>query len=81
MENDWRLTDQLDYMKAISLKKISFNESAHSEHEHCEFCFKKFGKAIDMLHNGYCTLDEYRWICEDCYEDFKEMFQWVLICD
>lgn len=32
-----------------------------------------------MLHIGYCTCDRYRWICEQCYNDFKELFDWKLV--
>ena len=28
------------------------------------------------LHEGYCTKDEKCWICEKCFNDFKEMFDW-----
>ncbi len=41
---------------------------------HCEFCFKK----ITILSNKecYCTVDCFNWICADCYEDFKDQFNW-----
>lgn len=32
-----------------------------------------------VLHQGYATQDDYRWICESCFEDFKEMFEWTVI--
>jgi len=32
----------------------------------------------DVLHEGYTTLDEYRWICDACFQDFQEMFGWVV---
>jgi hypothetical protein len=46
------------------------------DHDHCEFCMAKFSNYKDALHSGYCTMDERQWICEDCYNDFKEFFQW-----
>jgi len=30
----------------------------------------------DVLHEGYCTLDDYHWICGKCFDDFKELFGW-----
>jgi predicted Fe-S protein YdhL (DUF1289 family) len=33
----------------------------------------------DVLHVGYATLDEYHWICEDCFRDFREDFEWKVL--
>ncbi len=54
------------------------------DHDHCEFCWAKFAEEIlipDSLHEGYATADNYRWICEACFEDFKDQFGWRLIED
>jgi hypothetical protein len=32
----------------------------------------------DVLHEGYATQDDYHWICERCFEDFREQFRWTL---
>jgi hypothetical protein len=32
----------------------------------------------ETQHEGYSTLDEYRWIC-DRFNDFREMFQWRVV--
>ena len=53
--------------------------SAERDHDHCEFCWAKFALAAllpDALHAGYTTEDEYRWICEGCFNDFRERFSW-----
>lgn len=44
------------------------------DHEHCAFCWDKFSENSEDLNKGYCTLDKKYWICEDCFNDFKEMF-------
>jgi hypothetical protein len=31
------------------------------------------------LHEGYCTIDNYHWICETCFHDFKDMFKWKVV--
>jgi hypothetical protein len=51
------------------------------DHDHCEFCWAKFmiEDYPDVLHEGYSTLDDYRWICENCFQDFKEMFGWKVV--
>lgn len=43
-------------------------------HEHCEFCWEKAYTNKSCVF--YCTEDMYYWICEACYNDFNEQFQW-----
>jgi len=33
----------------------------------------------EVLHGGYTTLDDDRWICTGCFEDLKEMFEWRVV--
>ncbi len=33
----------------------------------------------DVLHEGYATLDEYRWICDECFRDFHKQLKWVVV--
>ena len=76
LTNDWRLMDQEEYLKGVSLKHsryVTFNESW--DHDHCAFCSDKIDASTE---NAYCTTDYYHWICPECYNDFKEMFEWVL---
>lgn len=70
---DWRLTDQEEYMKNLKLYHTNYTKN---NHDHCEFCFYKFEKKEQI---GYCTTDYYRWICEECYKDFKEVFDWKVV--
>ncbi len=43
-------------------------------HEHCEFCMDKI--SIDTKDECYCTIDNYRFICKTCFNDFKSRFKW-----
>jgi hypothetical protein len=43
-------------------------------HEHCELCFEK--AATDISAAFYCTADMEHWICEECFGDFKEQYNW-----
>ncbi len=76
-KDDWRLTNQINYLKKVKLqhKKYVIGNS-NSDHDHCEFCWEKFEDGKD---EGYCTLDYYHWICEGCFEDFKDMFEWEVV--
>ena len=76
---DWRLTNQKKYLYRATLKKRLFKPSENNDHEHCSFCWSKFGSGSDNLKEGYCTVDEYHWICDDCFKDFLEQFEWTII--
>lgn len=78
--NDWRLRDQQDYLFQKKLSHCNYKQlSPKSDHDHCEFCWKKFSLYDGDSHVGYCTSDKYYWICDECYTDFKEMFEWELV--
>ena len=75
---DWRLTNQLDYLFREKLIRKNFLDFPEKEHEHCSFCWGKFGDDENMYKFGYCTKDAYHWICDKCFEDFKDMFEWSI---
>ncbi len=80
-ENDWRLTGQEKYLKGVTLYWREYTRWSESwEHDHCEFCWAKFmvEDYPDVLHEGYTTEDNYRWICKKCFEDFKDIFNWII---
>jgi hypothetical protein len=80
-ENDWRLQGQEKYLKGATLSwKRCARLSDTWEHDHCEFCWEKFMEVAnpDTLHEGYATPDNSRWICAQCFDDFADMFDWVV---
>ena len=78
MVADWRLVNQENYLKGKTLIKASFRETNDFDHTHCAFCWDKFSNHIDMMHIGYRVVDGPWWICEKCFSDFKEQFNWKL---
>ena len=78
MNNDWRINDHQKYLHGIALKKTTFKESAKNDHEHCELCWEKFSNNDGDAHEGYCTLNNYYWICEECFKDFCDLFNWTI---
>ena len=78
MEKDWRLTFQRDYLMNKKIIKNTFTLKGQRDHAHCAFCWEKFGEDEDAVQKGYSTPDEYYWICEQCFHDFKEMFCWEI---
>ena len=72
---DWRLTNQSNYLSGVKLIYCKYEVvDKNWDHDHCDFCWEKFVEGI----YGYTTLDKYHWICENCYNDFKERFNWEL---
>ncbi len=82
-ESDWRLQGQEKYLKGVALTHREYRRYEKNpgwDHDHCEFCWDKFmvEDIPGVLHQGYATRDEYRWICERCFSDFKDMFEWTV---
>jgi len=78
-KNDWRLKRQRKYLQGIRLQWKDFLAyRPGNSSDHCEFCWAKFQDAQlpDVLRQGYASEDNYYWICKNCFEDFKELFQW-----
>lgn len=75
--NDWRLQAQEKYLQgALLFYKNYADRKTETDHDHCEFCRAKLSDTIaNALQAGYTTEDNYRWICKQCFEDFKHMFQ------
>jgi len=80
--SDWRLQGQESFLQNVSLKKSIYKKYRNNwEHDHCEFCGSKFSENKEDLNSGYVTLDNYHWICESCFQDFKEKFHWTVLID
>ncbi|WP_195282745.1 hypothetical protein [Harryflintia acetispora] len=93
--SDWRNRGQEEYLKGQTLIRKKFKSSlpknstlvddpqSYNDHEHCDFCFAKIVEDSDKdngeFSEGYCTLDGNTWICENCYNDFKNEFNWKVI--
>jgi len=77
--NDWRLQGQEEYLLGVRLVWKKYTRySENWDHDHCEFCYAIFmeEEGPNVLHEGFATEDNYRWVCQACYHDFKEMFKW-----
>ena len=75
--NDWRLTGLEEYLSNVELKKVDLDKIRIKDelwHEHCEFCMKSISNRYNE--EVYSTIDEYRWICKKCFNDFKGKFNW-----
>jgi len=80
-DSDWRLQGQERYLQGAVLSHLRYRrKDLKSDHDHCEFCWAKFMEEDypEVLHEGYCTRDSYRCICEGCFADFCDRFHWTL---
>ena len=79
-KNDWRLQGQEKYLFGKSLLFTNYSDrKTTTDHDHCEFCSNKFSNTIPgCLTKGYTTTDAYHWICENCFIDFKNDFEWTI---
>jgi hypothetical protein len=79
-ESDWRLSNGGEYLHGLTLYWRAWTETRPGwDHDHCEMCFAKFASVdedAETLRHGYTTSDEYRWICEECFADFREHYDW-----
>ena len=80
-ENDWRLS--MGQGEGMENREFGYKEFAKPSekwnHEHCVFCRHKFMEnpegMKDCSKQGYCSTDgKEEWICDECFDDFKEMF-------
>ena len=78
--SDWRLQGQEKYLMSARLARKKYEcRDDEWDHDHCEFCGAKFSlQSSDALQIGYATSDNYRWICDICFEDFRYLFDWKL---
>ncbi len=78
---DWREQGQEKYLSHVEFwktKYVSYKDIL--EHDHCEFCWQKFCELTldkDCHKIGYATKDKKRWICEECFVDFKETYNLI----
>jgi len=86
MPEDLPAMPQEHFLKGVSLIHRSYRRNAGNpawDHDHCEFCWAKFMAEDhpEVLHVGYATPDDYYWICEQCFQAFREKFHWTVISD
>jgi hypothetical protein len=78
--DDWRLMGQEDRLRGrLFSLRLWWPYREGWDHDHCEFCTRHISIPIaadgdDGTDRGYVTEDNYLWVCESCFEDFREQF-------
>ncbi len=76
---DWRLQGQERFLRGVLLRFEKYKPFRPGwEHDHCEFCGRKFAIEGGDFDEGYVATDNDHWICEQCFPDFRDSFGWVL---
>lgn len=80
-KTDWRLQGQEKYLHGVPVWWKTYTRYRESwDHDHCAFCWAKFSEDEQAEEReGYATEGDYHWICNLCFEDFKDSFAWQVI--
>jgi hypothetical protein len=79
---DWRLHGQERYLAGARLRHAQYRAPSESwTHDHCAFCFRKLMEqpGNDIAAAGWQTEDAYHWICDTCFDDFREHLGFVVM--
>lgn len=77
LEGDWRYRGQDKWLAGKAFIRRPYSEYRPGcDHDHCEFCCKKFSLSNDYEQTGYSCDDNYHWVCDDCFQDFRGTFRW-----
>ncbi len=79
--DDWRKQGQERFLRGVVLVHRLYRQREQNprwDHDHCEFCGATFSllDKPEYLKEGYATEDDYYWMCQTCFDDFKDEFQW-----
>ena len=76
IEKPWYIEEykNKNYLHSRRLQLKDFANS-DDQHRHCDLCKSRFSNTPNQG-SGYYENSSKIWICETCYNDFKELFKW-----
>lgn len=77
-EDDWRLLSANPETRKHFLHRLFDRTICYDDYDQCDFCYHCFDEE-DEAHPEtayYCT-DTGSWVCETCFQDFKDHFGWT----
>ena len=77
-EKDWRNMGQMEYLFKKKFKYIKYSNNI-GDHEHCVFCSEKISTMKEAQNEAYCTKNYKHFVCIQCFNDFKEIFEWEIV--
>ena len=78
-KDDWRLLNMVEYLKDAYMNPTDGEELyTHSVHlRQCRFCLEPVNNSRHQY--WYIPLDLSCCICEKCFRDFQEEFEWKVL--
>jgi len=82
--DDWRLTGQEMYLTGRRWTlRTWWPYRENWDHDHCDFCQRQISvppalNDPEAVEQGYVSDDDYHWVCEDCFADFRDRFDWTV---
>ena len=70
---EWNLKSKTFLNNAVFEKRTY---PISEEHSHCEFCWDKFSGEEGDLKSGYYECKTRSWVCDSCYNIYKDFFHW-----
>jgi len=55
------------------------SKSEEWDHDHCLVCLERISEYEGELHEGYCIRDKDTWVCEKCFNSFKDECKWKVV--
>ena len=79
-DDDWRLADQENWLAGRRLVWRRWSsDDPRWDHDHCTFCWEKFGPFPEAVDAGWVTDDgDEAWLCSTCFADFRDRFRWTI---
>lgn len=76
---DWRIAGQEGYLLDKKLIHMRFDRKLCVEdYDQCEFCWDVFDEDKNNPKMAYFQPEEKVWVCEKCFNDFKQYFNWTV---
>jgi hypothetical protein len=93
MEEDWRLMGQERFLQGAAFRHKPYRAWRDDwEHDHCAFCTRELVEKgassddPDAQTEGYAAIgrgprgeDDYHWVCDDCFGDFRDRWEWTVV--
>lgn len=78
---DWRvdLLENVSDTHGMLFEPKNFIAQSSSDHIHCSICFKTICGGNSVYNNsGFYCKESGDWLCKQCFNDFKDQFDWKL---
>ena len=88
-DDDWRLQGQEKYLLGRTMRWTTWVPYREDwDHDHCECCMAKISDRFNVGDDhvqykaAWVTADDsYRWVCRECFSDFRSRFAWSVVGD